>query len=185
MLLKYRLLRKLLFDQSSKEADKGRAWLCRFFTRLSLPLQGYLFKDYWEDIGTIKSFFDANLALTDSVSAPSRPPATRLCTSDALPAVSAYTLQRSLQFVWHTVPLLLNTFWLRVRLIRPLSSQATSKNLQSTAELSRSSVVLGSTGGTTGSCSIRNTAFHCRLSETSKDCCLLMSWDGSLASHWR
>ncbi|KAK8601293.1 hypothetical protein V6N12_051131 [Hibiscus sabdariffa] len=25
----------------------------------------YLFNDYWEDIGTIKSFFDANLALTD------------------------------------------------------------------------------------------------------------------------
>ncbi|GAQ84835.1 GDP-mannose pyrophosphorylase/mannose-1-phosphate guanylyltransferase [Klebsormidium nitens] len=29
-------------------------------------VQAYLFKDYWEDIGTIKSFFDANLALTDS-----------------------------------------------------------------------------------------------------------------------
>ena len=25
----------------------------------------YLFDDYWEDIGTIRSFFDANLALTD------------------------------------------------------------------------------------------------------------------------
>nr|GEU36759.1 glucose-1-phosphate adenylyltransferase large subunit, chloroplastic/amyloplastic-like [Tanacetum cinerariifolium] len=28
-------------------------------------VQVYLFKDYWEDIGTIKSFFDANLALTE------------------------------------------------------------------------------------------------------------------------
>lgn len=28
-----------------------------------LKLQAYLFNDYWEDIGTIKSFFDANLAL--------------------------------------------------------------------------------------------------------------------------
>lgn len=28
-------------------------------------VQAYLFDDYWEDIGTIKSFFDANLALTD------------------------------------------------------------------------------------------------------------------------
>nr|WKL05552.1 ADP-glucose pyrophosphorylase large subunit 4 [Colocasia esculenta] len=28
-------------------------------------VQAYLFNDYWEDIGTIKSFFDANLALTD------------------------------------------------------------------------------------------------------------------------
>lgn len=30
--------------------------------------QAYLFKDYWEDIGTIKSFFDANLALAEQVS---------------------------------------------------------------------------------------------------------------------
>lgn len=29
--------------------------------------QAYLFRDYWEDIGTIKSFFDANLALTQQV----------------------------------------------------------------------------------------------------------------------
>lgn len=28
-------------------------------------VQAYLFNDYWEDIGTIKSFFDANLALTN------------------------------------------------------------------------------------------------------------------------
>lgn len=31
--------------------------------------QAYLFNDYWEDIGTIKSFFDANLALTEQVGA--------------------------------------------------------------------------------------------------------------------
>lgn len=30
-------------------------------------MQAYLFNDYWEDIGTIKSFFDANLALTAQV----------------------------------------------------------------------------------------------------------------------
>jgi len=29
--------------------------------------QAYLFDGYWEDIGTIKSFFEANLALTDQV----------------------------------------------------------------------------------------------------------------------
>lgn len=28
-------------------------------------VQAFLFNDYWEDIGTIKSFFDANLALTE------------------------------------------------------------------------------------------------------------------------
>ena len=32
-----------------------------------LCMQAYLFNDYWEDIGTIKSFFDANLALTAQV----------------------------------------------------------------------------------------------------------------------
>jgi len=30
-----------------------------------LPLQSYLFDSYWEDIGTIKAFYDANLALAD------------------------------------------------------------------------------------------------------------------------
>ncbi|MBA0727269.1 hypothetical protein Golax_000273, partial [Gossypium laxum] len=28
-------------------------------------VQAYIFKDYWEDIGTIKSFYEANLALTE------------------------------------------------------------------------------------------------------------------------
>lgn len=32
--------------------------------------QAYLFNDYWEDIGTIESFFDANMALTDQVILP-------------------------------------------------------------------------------------------------------------------
>ena len=31
-------------------------------------VMGYLFNDYWEDIGTIKSFFEANLALAQQVS---------------------------------------------------------------------------------------------------------------------
>lgn len=30
----------------------------------------YLFNGYWEDIGTIESFFNANLALTHNVSGP-------------------------------------------------------------------------------------------------------------------
>lgn len=34
-------------------------------------MQAYLFNDYWEDIGTIRSFFEANLALTEHVSAKS------------------------------------------------------------------------------------------------------------------
>lgn len=37
---------------------------------MHLQYQAYLFNDYWEDIGTIESFFDANLALTEQVSNP-------------------------------------------------------------------------------------------------------------------
>ncbi|HSK31429.1 MAG TPA: sugar phosphate nucleotidyltransferase, partial [Candidatus Limnocylindria bacterium] len=33
-------------------------------------VQAYLFKDYWEDIGTIESFYDANLALTEQPDPP-------------------------------------------------------------------------------------------------------------------
>ena len=49
--------------------------LCVLFENLRMLIkitlffhsQAYLFNDYWEDIGTIKSFFDANLALTEQV----------------------------------------------------------------------------------------------------------------------
>ncbi|OWM87236.1 hypothetical protein CDL15_Pgr019283 [Punica granatum] len=34
---------------------------------LEHDVQAYIFRDYWEDIGTIKSFYDANLALTEEV----------------------------------------------------------------------------------------------------------------------
>lgn len=29
-----------------------------------LSSQAYIFRDYWEDIGTLKTFYDASLALT-------------------------------------------------------------------------------------------------------------------------
>jgi ADP-glucose pyrophosphorylase len=29
--------------------------------------QAYVFTDYWEDIGTLRSFFDANMALCEQV----------------------------------------------------------------------------------------------------------------------
>lgn len=32
----------------------------------NMKVQAYLFNDYWEDIGTIRSFFDANLNLAKS-----------------------------------------------------------------------------------------------------------------------
>jgi glucose-1-phosphate adenylyltransferase len=33
------------------------------------PVMAYIFQEYWEDIGTIKSFFDCNLELTDPIPA--------------------------------------------------------------------------------------------------------------------
>ncbi|XP_010420717.1 PREDICTED: glucose-1-phosphate adenylyltransferase large subunit 1, chloroplastic [Camelina sativa] len=35
------------------------------FSAKEFYMNAYLFKDYWEDIGTIRSFFEANLALTE------------------------------------------------------------------------------------------------------------------------
>ena len=32
-----------------------------------VKLQSYVFDDYWEDIGTVKAFFEANLRITDAV----------------------------------------------------------------------------------------------------------------------
>lgn len=37
------------------------------FAVMEHNVQAYIFRDYWEDIGTIKSFYDANLALTDEL----------------------------------------------------------------------------------------------------------------------
>lgn len=42
--------------------------LANNLTMSNVMLQAYLFNDYWEDIGTIRSFFEANLALTAHVS---------------------------------------------------------------------------------------------------------------------
>lgn len=44
----------------------------------------YLFNDYWEDIGTIKSFFDANLALAQTVRQLAASHTSRLCITLAL-----------------------------------------------------------------------------------------------------
>lgn len=38
-----------------------------FFLLFLLIPKAYMFRDYWEDIGTIKTFYDANLALTEAV----------------------------------------------------------------------------------------------------------------------
>ena len=35
---------------------------------MGMHIQAYLYDGYWEDIGTIEAFYEANLALTDSPS---------------------------------------------------------------------------------------------------------------------
>ncbi len=44
-------------------ADFGKEVIPGLLGRFKL--QGFVFDDYWEDIGTVRSFFDANLELTD------------------------------------------------------------------------------------------------------------------------
>jgi glucose-1-phosphate adenylyltransferase len=51
---------------SGSENDFGKEVIPRLL-RDGVNLHAHLFDDYWEDIGTIRSFFDANIALTDIV----------------------------------------------------------------------------------------------------------------------
>jgi glucose-1-phosphate adenylyltransferase len=51
---------------SGTENDFGKEILPQMLRR-DIPLFAYLFDGYWEDVGTIRSFFNANLALTDIV----------------------------------------------------------------------------------------------------------------------
>jgi glucose-1-phosphate adenylyltransferase len=52
-----------LLSQSPNRTDFGREVLPAALA--SHNVQAYLFNDYWEDIGTIESFYNANLALTE------------------------------------------------------------------------------------------------------------------------
>ena len=56
-----RVLHELL-SQAPERTDFGREILPA--SARDFNVQAYLFKDYWEDIGTIESFYNANLALT-------------------------------------------------------------------------------------------------------------------------
>jgi glucose-1-phosphate adenylyltransferase len=52
-----------LLSQSPARTDFGREVLPEALS--SRNVQAYLFNDYWEDIGTIEAFYNANLALTE------------------------------------------------------------------------------------------------------------------------
>ena len=60
--------RQVLFDLLQEEVkdatDFGKEIIPASLARGD-RLQSFLFDDYWEDIGTIRAFFDANLALTN------------------------------------------------------------------------------------------------------------------------
>nr|CAB3456178.1 unnamed protein product [Digitaria exilis] len=62
---KAEVLRKLLRGQYPAANDFGSEVIP--MAAKDYDVQAYLFDGYWEDIGTIKSFFEANLALTDQV----------------------------------------------------------------------------------------------------------------------
>jgi glucose-1-phosphate adenylyltransferase len=51
-----------LLNASPEQTDFGKEVLPA--SAKNYNVQAYLFKDYWEDIGTIESFYNANLALT-------------------------------------------------------------------------------------------------------------------------
>jgi glucose-1-phosphate adenylyltransferase len=51
-----------LLNKTPRHTDFGREVIPA--AAKTLNVQAYLFKDYWEDIGTIESFYHANLALT-------------------------------------------------------------------------------------------------------------------------
>ena len=63
--------RRVLFDLLKRAADQtdfGKEVLPNALADYNL--QAYLFKDYWEDIGTIEAFYNSNLALTQQPDPP-------------------------------------------------------------------------------------------------------------------
>jgi glucose-1-phosphate adenylyltransferase len=57
---------KRLFDENPKATDFGKEIIPKTLNE-GLRVSSYEFGGYWTDIGTIKSFFDANLSLADTV----------------------------------------------------------------------------------------------------------------------
>lgn len=57
-----------LFDDNPDATDFGKELIPKAIHE-SLKVSSYKFDDYWTDVGTVKSFFEANLALTDDMPA--------------------------------------------------------------------------------------------------------------------
>ncbi len=58
-----------LLESDEAQTDFGKDILPRAISN-QYNVQAYLFNDYWEDIGTVRSFYEANLALTDQPNPP-------------------------------------------------------------------------------------------------------------------
>jgi glucose-1-phosphate adenylyltransferase len=58
-----------LFAANSDADDFGKEIIPAAIYKEKLKVAAYNYEGYWEDIGTIRSFFDANLALTDHIPA--------------------------------------------------------------------------------------------------------------------
>ena len=58
-------LRNLLQERFKEEHDFGND-IIPGANAIGMHVQAYLYNGYWEDIGTVRAFYDANLALTDS-----------------------------------------------------------------------------------------------------------------------
>ncbi|PKU77423.1 Glucose-1-phosphate adenylyltransferase large subunit 1, chloroplastic [Dendrobium catenatum] len=56
-----------IIPASAKEQFVKIAWFLNVFNLSNMKMSAYLFNDYWEDIGTLKSFFEANLSLTRDI----------------------------------------------------------------------------------------------------------------------
>lgn len=55
-----------LFDENKKSIDFGKEIIPKAISK-GYKVASYSYDGYWEDIGTIRSFYEANLALTDNV----------------------------------------------------------------------------------------------------------------------
>jgi glucose-1-phosphate adenylyltransferase len=56
-----------LFEKNADATDFGKEIIPAAIHKEKLKVAGYQYDGYWEDIGTIRSFFDANIALTDHI----------------------------------------------------------------------------------------------------------------------
>ncbi|MFK7933679.1 MAG: glucose-1-phosphate adenylyltransferase [Saprospiraceae bacterium] len=63
-----RRIMKRLFDENPEATDFGKEIIPKAIAE-GYRVASYQYGGYWEDIGTIRSFFDANLELTDSIPA--------------------------------------------------------------------------------------------------------------------